>query len=508
MSDGLIVIVDFGSQTAHLISRRLKSLGIPAPIKTPSTVMQFLRKHRPSGIIFSGGPSSVYAKHAPTIDKQIFTFGLPILGICYGLQLTAHLLGGQVVPGAEKELGPADLTIRQNPLFASLPAEFSVWMSHGDHVKKLPPGFLNLGKTKTIPHAGFVHPQKQIYGIQFHPEVVHTQYGTKILANFAEHICHLQLKRPSPTKDTIQALVASVQAKVGKSTAVCALSGGVDSSVAATLVSRAIGKRLVCLYIDSGLMRSGETAAVKQAFAPLALNLKIIRAQKIFLTRLKNITDPEQKRKIIGKTFIDVLEKAARTTQAKYLVQGTIYPDVIESQGTRHSAKIKSHHNVGGLPKNMQLKLIEPLREFYKDEVRALGKNLGLPNSIINRQPYPGPGLAIRIIGAVTPQKLKILRQADQIVMTELKKLSLPIWQSSAILAGVKTTGIKGDARAYGETIAIRAVAAKDAMSARWARIPHQILDKISLRLVNEIKEVNRVVYDITNKPPGTIEWE
>lgn len=505
----MIIILDFGSQSTHLIGRRLKSLGITSQIINPENALSIINKARPKGLILSGGPSSVYAKKAPSLDKQIFSLGIPILGICYGLQLTAHLLGGVVTPGLKKELGPATvLTKTKSPLFATLPNEFGVWMSHGDHVKKLPAGFISLGKTKTISQAAFMHAKKQIYGIQFHPEVVHTEYGTKILSNFVELICHLPLKRPTPTRDTVTTIVESIKTRIADSTAICALSGGVDSSVAATLVSHAIGKKLVCIYIDSGLMREGETAAIKKTFSTIKLNLKIVDAKHIFLSRLRGITDPETKRKIIGKSFIDVLEKEAKKTKAKFLVQGTIYPDVIESQGTKHSQRIKSHHNVGGLPKKMNLKLIEPLREFYKDEVRLLGKSLGLPQAVINRQPYPGPGLAIRIIGEVTPAKLKILRQADSIAMEELRKVKLPIWQALTIFAGIKTTGVKGDARVYGETIAIRAVNAKDAMSASWVYVPHPVLNAISVRIVDEIKEVTRVVYDITNKPPGTIEWE
>lgn len=504
-----IVIVDFGSQTAHLISRRLKSLGITTQIIEPEKSFDLIRSLKPRGIIFSGGPSSVHAPNAPTIDKKIFSLGIPILGICYGLQLTAHLLGGLVVPGDKKELGPATLRLTiANPLFTTLPKELGVWMSHSDHVKRLPTGFIYLASTATIKCAAFLDTKRQIYGLQFHPEVIHTQYGTKILANFAQLICQLPLIRPRPTTETVKEIVASIKARLGSATAICALSGGVDSSVAATLVARAIGTNLVCIYVDSGLMRAGETSAIRQTFSALNLNLKVVRAQKLFLARLKGVTDPEKKRKIIGKTFIDILEKAAKKTKAIYLVQGTIYPDVIESQGTKHSVRIKSHHNVGGLPKNMKLKLIEPLRELYKDEVRHLGISLGLPPAIINRQPYPGPGLAIRIIGSVTAKKIDIVRRADLIVSQELMNVKIPIWQAAAIFAGVRTTGIKGDMRVYGETIAIRAVQSLDMMSVHWAAIPHAVLDRISVRIVSEIKEVNRVVYDITNKPPGTFEWE
>lgn len=505
-----IVIIDFGSQSTHLISRRLKSLGIASKIIDPEKSLSIIKSSHPKGIILSGGPSSVYEKNAPTINKQIFSLGIPILGICYGLQLTAHLLSGKVIPGSKKELGPANIQISQsNPLFTTLPDEFGVWMSHGDHVSVLPSGFTTSAKTNTIKNGAFINLAKKIYGIQFHPEIIHTQYGTKILSNFSELICGLKLVRPQPTKETIKEIVSSIKTRVGeKSTAICALSGGVDSSVAATLVAQAMGKRLVCIYVDSGLMRQGETESIKKMFKPIKLNLKIVSGKKLFLSRLKNISDPEQKRKIIGKTFIDLLEKEALKTKAEYLVQGTIYPDVIESQGTKHSQKIKSHHNVGGLPKNMKLKLIEPLRELYKDEVRVLGKSLNLPKELIERQPYPGPGLAIRIIGDVTERKISIVRQADFIMSEELKNIKLPIWQAAAIFAGIRTTGIKGDARVYGETIALRAVQSLDMMSVHWAPIPHAILDKIAIRIVNEVKEVNRVVYDITNKPPGTFEWE
>ncbi len=509
MPKNILLIIDFGSQTTHLISRRLKSLGVSTQIVEPEKALASIKKISPAGIIFSGGPSSVYEKGAPSIDKKIFSLGLPILGICYGLHLTAHLLGGTVVPGTKKELGPATLQVtKANLLFKTLPKEFGVWMSHGDHVKTLPTGFENCAKTDTVANGAFMNLKKNLYAIQFHPEVAHTEYGTKILANFASEICHLTLERPKPTQETVAEIVTSIKTRVGGSTAICALSGGVDSSVAATLVAKAIGEQLVCVYVDSGLMRQGETEAIRKTFAPLKLNLKIVRAQKMFLDRLKGVTDPERKRKIIGKTFIDILERESKKTKAVYLVQGTIYPDVIESQGTKHSVRIKSHHNVGGLPKHMQLKLVEPLRELYKDEVRELGKGLGLTSAMINRQPYPGPGLAIRIIGAVTPKKLDILRRADLIMSEELAKVTIPIWQAAAIYTGVRTTGIKGDARVYGETIAIRAVQSLDMMSVHWAPIPHATLDTISVRIVNEIKEVNRVVYDITNKPPGTFEWE
>ena len=501
----MIILIDFGGQTAHLISRRIRELGVECIIVNPEEVLEKIKGA--GGIIFSGGPASVYEKDSPTVDKKIFDLEIPILGICYGEQLISYLLDGKVIPGNKKEFGPATLLIsKSSKLLKGIPIKSTVWMSHGDEVARLPKGFVNNGKTQTITNAAISNEDKKIYAIQFHPEVIHTQFGTQILKNFLK-ICGITPKRSQVDKEFVESLINDIKDSVSDQKALCALSGGVDSSVAALIVHKAIGKNLTSVYIDSGLMREGETETLKKVFKDhYKMNVDIVDARKEFLSSLKGIIDPEQKRKIIGKIFIEVFEKEAKKINAKFLVQGTIYPDVIESAGTKYSQNIKSHHNVGGLPEKMNLVLLEPLRNFYKDEVRLIGKVLGLPEAITQRQPFPGPGLAVRIIGEVTEEKLEILRKADEIVQQELKGIKL--WQAFAIFAGIKTTGVRGDNRAYGETIAIRAIEAKDAMSANFAKLPYELLDKISIRIVNEIKEVNRVVYDITNKPPATMEWE
>lgn len=506
----MIIIVDFGSQTTHLISRRIREMGVDVQVVNPgSDPGEDVR-----GIILSGGPASVYSKNSPTLDRKIFALGIPVLGICYGLQLTSYLLGGEVKPGKKKEYGPTQiqLTIDNEKLkiLDGVPEAFNVWMSHGDEVIKTPPGFVTYGQTETIPHAFIAQEKKKIYGIQFHPEIVHTQYGQQILKNFLE-ICGVKIKKRTINKRYVDSLIEDIKDLVRDDKAICALSGGVDSAVAALLVHRAIGKNLESVYIDSGLMRAEETVVLRKVFKEhFQMKVKIVNAKEEFLQSQKGVVDPEQKRKIIGKTFIEIFEKVAKKSGAKFLVQGTIYPDVIESAGTKHSRRIKSHHNVGGLPKKMNLVLVEPLRTFYKDEVRAIGKYLGLPESIVQRHPFPGPGLAVRIIGEVKDYKLKVLREADRIVREEIEsaKLGKKLWQTFAVFTGIKTTGVRGDNRVYGETIAIRAIEAKDAMSANFAKLPYPLLEKISVRIVNEIKQVNRVVYDITNKPPATMEWE
>ncbi|MDD5416110.1 MAG: glutamine-hydrolyzing GMP synthase [Candidatus Daviesbacteria bacterium] len=532
----MIVLVDFGSQTAHLIGRRIRELGVDCEIVAPEdSIAEFTLERseglqndkKVKGIIFSGGPASVYnaprykkrrdiiasdyEKGAPTIDKKIFELGIPILGICYGQQLMCQLLGGEVKPGYKKEYGPAELTIKKSSnLLSTVPSGITVWMSHGDEVVKIPENFETIATTKTIPHAVVENKNKKIYGIQFHPEVMHTEFGTEILENFLK-ICGLNPKRSTIDEKFVENIISDIKDSVGREKAICALSGGVDSSVAALLVYKAIGKNLTCYYIDSGLMRDGETDTLRGVFAKhYNMDIKIIDAKKEFLKALKEVADPEQKRKVIGKIFIEVFERLAKESGAKFLVQGTIYPDVIESAGTKHARVIKSHHNVGALPKKMNLVLIEPLRNFYKDEVRKIGKILGLPEQILNRQPFPGPGLAVRIIGEITEKKLEILRKADKIIQQEIEKTDLAknLWQVFAIFTGIKTTGVRGDERAYGETIAIRAIEAQDAMSANFAKLPFDLLEKISTRIVNEVREVNRVVYDITNKPPATMEWE
>lgn len=507
----MIAIIDFGSQTTHLISRRLREFGVETTILEPEKFFDTLPALHLRGVILSGGPKSVYQKNAPTIDKKIFDLGLPMLGICYGQQLFAHLLGGKVTPSKKKEYGPATIRITHNSsLFAYTVPTFNVWMSHGDEVVHPPGGFAIDAVTDTIPCASISDEKRKMYGIQFHPEVIHTQFGEQILKNFVK-ICNIPIREQKIDRDFVNNLVEDIKESIGNGRAISALSGGVDSSIASLLVHEAIGKHLTAVYIDSGLMRQDETKLLREIFKEhFKMNVKIIDAKLEFLKNLKSVTDPEKKRMIIGKTFIDVFEREAKKAKATFLVQGTIYPDVIESAGTKHSSKIKSHHNVGGLPRNMKLALVEPLRTLYKDEVRSIGSLLNLPDDIIRRQPFPGPGLAIRIIGEVTEKKLSLLRHADNIVREEIEKakLTFKLWQAFAVFTGIKSTGVRGDERAYGETIAIRAIEAQDAMSAHWARLPYDLLDTIGVRIVTEIPEVNRVVYDITNKPPATMEWE
>jgi len=511
----MIILVDFGGQTAHLIGRRIQEFGVECLIVTPDQVMDKVNSGV-KGIILSGGPGDVFAKDGTTVDPKIFELGTPILGICYGHQLMGYLLkGGEVESGIKKEFGPATLKITKTcKLFDGLPESSTVWFSHGDEVTKLPDGFIENAKTEHA-NTAISDEDKKLYGIQFHPEVVHTEFGTQILENFLK-ICGLTPKKIEINEDYVNNLVKDIKDSLGNEKAICALSGGVDSSVAVLLVHKAIGDNLTSVYIDSGLMREGETENLRRVFGEhYKMNVDIINAKDLFLKVLKGITDPEEKRKAIGKTFIDCFEAEAKRIGAahpssgcKFLVQGTIYPDVIESAGSKHAKNIKSHHNVGGLPENMKLILIEPLRNFYKDQVRKIGKILGLPDSITERQPFPGPGLAVRIIGDVTEVKLEILRKSDKIVTDEIEKAGIKLWQAFAVFTGIKTTGVRGDERAYGETIAIRAIEATDAMSANFARLDYELLNKISVRIVNEIPEVNRVVYDITNKPPATMEWE
>lgn len=507
----MIIIVDFGSQTAHLISRRIRELGQTVMVVEPEDALARIKELAPSGIIFSGGPASVYGKNSPTIEVGVFELGIPILGICYGQQLISHLLDGKVSEGKIREYGPAVLKVEKNsPLFENTSDEFTVWMSHGDEVKKAPEGFKVLAQTKTIPVAAISNERKKIYAIQFHPEVMHTQFGETILGNFLR-ICGTEPVRSEIDSVFVEGLIDDVRESLGQEKAICALSGGVDSSVAALLVHKAIGENLTCFYIDSGLMREGETDLLKEVFKEnYDMKIEIIDAGEQFLKSLEGVTDPETKRKKIGEAFIRVFEKEAKKLGAKFLVQGTIYPDVIESQGSKHSEKIKSHHNVGGLPEDMDFALIEPLRQFYKDEVRLIGQILGLPDTITKRQPFPGPGLAVRIIGEVNEFKLKVLRKSDKIVQEEMENYGVTdtLWQAFAVFTNIKTTGVRGDQRVYGETIAIRAIEAKDAMSADFAKLPWGLLQRISNRIVTEVTDVNRVVYDISTKPPATMEWE
>jgi len=507
-----IVILDFGSQYTQLIARRIREANIYSEILPFNVSIEEIKKHNPKGIIFSGGPSSVYEPDAPKPDKKVFELGLPILGICYGLQLITDHFGGKVVKAERHEYGRAELEIlNHEDLFNNIPNNIHVWMSHGDRVLELPEGFEPIARTYNAPFAAITNKEKKIWGVQFHPEVSHTYLGKEILKNFAIKICGIV---PDWTMGNfIHEKIEEIKQQVGNKKAICALSGGVDSSVAAVLVHKAIGDNLTCIFVDNGLLRKGEREQVEKTFRDnFHIPLIVINAKDRFLNALKGITDPEKKRKIIGNLFIEIFEEeASKLPNVEFLVQGTLYPDVIESVSVKGpSAVIKTHHNVGGLPEKMNLKLIEPLRELFKDEVRKLGKELGLPDEIVYRQPFPGPGLAIRIIGEVNEKDLEILREADAIVVEEVKKAGLykDLWQSFAVLLPIKTVGVMGDYRTYEKVIAIRTVESSDGMTADWARLPYELLDKMMRRIINEVNGVNRVVFDITSKPPGTIEWE
>ncbi|MEK9178713.1 MAG: glutamine-hydrolyzing GMP synthase [Patescibacteria group bacterium] len=506
-----IFVVDFGSQTAHLIARRLKDLGIESSLVDPDDALKFVKKIKPKGLILSGGPSSVYEKKAPSINKKIFDLGIPILGICYGQQLTAHLLkGGKTVKDKVREDGPATLVIdKECVLFEGVSAHSRVWMSHGDTVVKAPLGFEMVAHSETIPSAAIKNDSKKIYGVQFHPEVEHTEHGTIILRNFVERVCKLKIGKRSISIPTI---INSIREIVGDEKVIAAVSGGVDSTVSAALVAAAIGKKLNVVYADNGLMRAGTREEVEDIFRKkLHIDLRVIDCRRQFLAALKGVTDPEEKRKIIGRLYIELFEKEAKKLKdVKFLVQGTIYSDVIESKGSKHADKIKSHHNVGGLPENLGLTLLEPVRDFYKDEVRLIGKKLGLPDSIIYKQPLPGPGQAIRIIGEVTKERLDRQQKADQIILEEIRKAGLyrKIFQSFPVMTGVNSTAVKGDGRFYGEVVALRIYDSSDIMSASWSRLSYELLQKIVSRITNEVPGVSRVVYDITTKPPATMEWE
>jgi GMP synthase (glutamine-hydrolysing) len=518
-----IVILDFGSQYTQLIARRIREQNVFSVVLPCGASVAEIQSHHPIGLILSGGPCSVYDADAPAADPGMLALGLPILGICYGLQFLAHHLGGKVRPADKHEYGPAQVSIvaeqqgeNANPLFAGLPSTLDVWMSHGDEALELPPGFSLTAQTANAV-AGMADPARNIWAVQFHPEVRHTPRGTELLRNFLFRICHAEPNWTSA--QFIQSTVAAIRAQVGDGHAICALSGGVDSSVAAVLVERAIGDRLTCVFVNNGVLRKNEFLQVQNNMRDkLGLRLVAVDAGDRFLGRLAGVTDPETKRKIIGGEFISVFDDEAKRileaqqgSEVAWLVQGTLYPDVIESSSVKGpSQTIKSHHNVGGLPATMKLKLVEPLRDLFKDEVRRIGRDLGMPAEILERQPFPGPGLAVRILGEVTADRVALLQEADDIVVKEIKAAGLyqQIWQSFAVLLPVKSVGVMGDQRTYAYTCAIRAVHSEDGMTADWVSLPYDLLKKISSRIVNEIHGINRVVYDITSKPPGTIEWE
>ncbi len=509
-----IVILDFGSQTTQLIARRIREQKVYSEIHPYTLPLEELRAMQPAGIILSGGPASVYDDDAPVSDPGIFNLGIPVLGICYGAQLMTHQLGGKVEKALKREFGKAELTIEcHDTLFSGLavaPHKHQVWMSHGDRIERLAPDFRVTAVSAHSPAAALSHAEKPFFAVQFHPEVAHTIIGIDILRNFIFQICGCT---PSWTIHSfIDTTVAHIRAQVGKDKVLCALSGGVDSSVTAALVHRAIGEQLTCVYVNNGLMRAGESEGVIRFFREKSdFHLIDVDATAFFLERLRGISEPEEKRKRIGYGFIEIFEEEAnKLGEVRYLAQGTLYPDVIESVVFRGKAPIKSHHNVGGLPERMQLKLIEPLRELFKDEVRELGIELGLPEEAVYRQPFPGPGLGIRIMGEITAERLHVLRQADTIVMEEMKASGWyrKVWQSFAVLLPIQTVGVMGDGRTYEHVLALRAVDSKDAMTADWSHLPYELLGRISNRIINEVRGVNRVVYDISSKPPATIEWE
>jgi GMP synthase (glutamine-hydrolysing) len=508
-----IAILDYGSQYSQLIARRIREMHVYSELVRYNIPAAELAARKPAGIILSGGPASVLDEKAPLCDPAIYDLGIPILGICYGMQMTGRLLGGTVKKGKAREYGPARVTVvNPDPLFEGLSGELDVWMSHGDQVDVLPPGFELAARTGTCPAAAMVCRSRRIYGLQFHPEVVHTPQGIHILNRFVFPVC--QCKPDWEMGRFIEESVEKIRAQVGDGQVICGLSGGVDSSIVAALIHRAIGKQLHCIFVDNGLLRTGEAEQVDETFGhAFGMDLRVVRAASLFLDGLKGVTEPEKKRKIIGRIFIEVFaEEARKLGDVKFLAQGTLYPDVIESFSPLGgpSATIKSHHNVGGLPPDLKFKLIEPIRELFKDEVRELGRKLGLPDRIVNRQPFPGPGLAVRVLGEVTPARVALLQQADLRVQQEMEKMENyhTIWQSFAILLPVQSVGVMGDSRTYENVAALRIVESQDGMTADWARIPYDVLATISNRIINEVAGINRVVYDISSKPPATIEWE
>ena len=510
-----VLIIDFGSQYTKLIAKAVRELGVYAEIVPPEISAEEIQRRAPKGLILSGGPASVYAPDAPRIDTRIYTLKIPILGICYGMQLIAHDLGGQVLRGERREYGPSTLEIVQNnTLLEGLNTHEEVWMSHGDEIKTLPKDFVCLAKTANVAHAAMKSRDGLLYGIQFHPEVAHTPKGKEVLKNFLFKVCRVQ-ERWHP-EDHVQEIIAQLREELSSARHVLiGVSGGVDSSTAAVLVHRAVGERLIPVFIDTGLLRLGEAERTKTVFEKLGLRLRVVDASARFFESLKGVTDPEEKRKRVGAEFIRVFEEEAQRLSREVggidvLVQGTIYSDVIESAGARGAAKIKSHHNVGGLPQRLPFKIIEPLRNFFKDEVRQIGLRLGIPEEIIWEQPFPGPGLAVRILGEVTPERVRLLQRVDAIVREELTRsgLARAVWQYFAVLLPIRSVAVLGDGRAYGQVVAVRAVDSRDGMTAAWFHLPYDVLESISSRITNEIEGVTRVVYDITSKPPATIEWE
>jgi GMP synthase (glutamine-hydrolysing) len=509
-----ILVLDFGGQYCHLIGRRIREHGVYSEIVphdiTPDGIKTLKEKFNVKGLILSGGPASVYEPNAPRLDPRILETNLPILGLCYGHQLIAQITNGKVEPAACKEYGIAHVAIDKSVgVLKGLGEKEKVWMSHGDTVFAMPPEFEVLAHTENCPVAAFRHKEKPIYGLQWHPEVIHTENGMRMLRNFVFEVC--KCKANWQMEDLIEKMIKEIKTEVSEGKAIIGLSGGIDSSVATALAAQALNDRLTAVFVDHGFMREGEPEAVRNVFQKFRINLVMANAQERFMEKLRGVTDPEKKRRIIGEEFIRVFEEIAAKAGAEYLIQGTIYPDRIESGFRKHSDKIKTHHNVAGLPAKIKFKrILEPLRDLYKDEVRKVAKMLGLPQELVNRQPFPGPGLAVRIIGELTEEKVKVAKKADKIVREEIEKSGLAenLWQYFAVLTDTKATGVKGDARAYGYVVAVRAAESREAMTASFAKIPYQILEKISTRITNEIPDVTRVVYDITHKPPATIEWE